>query len=268
MTFSSGPCEPWTPIWICDVSAKSPTATGYAAQAATELLWAMSGRQFGTCTTTLRPCRRQCYDQAWWTRYGTPWEAGYTAPGFSYGTGWNGFWFDLSCGSCAGGCSCSEISEVELPSPVSEIIMVRMDGTPMATGAYRVDNNRLLVRTDGQRWPRCNNLALDDSQPGTWSVTASYGSEVPVGGQLAVGEMACQILKAMDGQDCMLPAGVQQLVRQGVTINLPQIGTLIREGITGLYLVDQFLSSVNPSRLTSRSRVYSVDRPLSRRTNT
>lgn len=259
-----GPCSAWDPIWICDVSAKSPTATGYAAQAATEIIWAMSGRQFGLCTVTLRPCRRTCFGDSWWSPYGEPWNtSSYVGP-----FGFNSFWFDLSCGSCMGGCSCSEVPEVVLPAPVSRIVQVKMDGTPMATGAYRVDNNRLLVRTDGQRWPRCNNLARDDTYAGTWSVTAQYGQDVPVSGQLSVGEMACEILKAMDGEDCRLPAGIQSLARQGIEINFPEVGTLIKDGITGLYLVDQFVAAVNPSHLKARSRVYSVDVPPHRRAGT
>jgi hypothetical protein len=268
MTSDFGPCSPWDPIWTCDVSAKSPTATGWAVAAATEVLWSMSGMQFGTCTTTLRPCRRSCYDSGWWGRFGGPWGTGYAGPGYDYGTGRYGFWFDLSCGSCSGGCSCTEVSEVILPSPVDRIVQVTMDGTPMATGAYRVDNNRFLVRQDGQRWPRCNNLALDDTHPGTWSVTASYGQTVPVSGQMAVGEMACEFLRAMDGEECRLPVGLQQLARQGVTIQFPQIGSLIRDGITGLYLVDYFLGSANPNRLQSRSRVYNVEQPVHRRAGT
>jgi hypothetical protein len=268
MSADFGPCSSWDPIWICDVSAKSPTATGRAVAAATSIVWTLSGRQFGTCTTTLRPCRRTCYDDGWWNRYGMPWSAGYAGSGWAYGGGYYGLWFDLSCGSCSGGCSCSEVSEVVLPSPVSSIVRVMMDGTPMATGAYRVDNNRFLVRTDGQRWPRCNNLSLNDTQPGTWSVTAAYGQDVPVAGQFAVGEMACEILKAMDGEDCRLPAGIQALTRQGVSISYPDIGSLFRKGRTGLYLVDAFITTVNPSGLASRSRVYSVDRLISRRAGT
>jgi hypothetical protein len=263
-----GPCAPWDPIWICDVSAESPAATGQAVEAATSIVWALSGRQFGTCTTTLRPCRRTCYDDGWWSRYGLPWSTSTAGTGYDYGTGYFGFWFDLSCGSCSGGCSCSEVPEVVLPSPVSSIVRVMMDGTPMATGSYRVDNNRLLVRTDGQRWPRCNNMVKDDTQPGTWSVTAAYGQDVPVAGQLAVGEMACQILKAMRGEDCLLPAGVQQLTRQGVSVSFPNVGELFKQGRTGLYLVDAFVSTVNPSGMSARSRAYSVDRPIHRRTNT
>jgi hypothetical protein len=267
MPSNFGPCSAWAPVWPCDISAESPTATGRAAMSATEILWAMSGRQFGTCEVTLRPCRRTCYGDGWWSSYGGPWEAGY-AGDYNYPYAWLDL--GLSCGACSGGCSCTEISEVILPSPVSQIISVMMDGTPMATGgaAYRVDNNRLLVRTDGQKWPLCNDLSKADTEPGTWSVTAAYGKDVPVSGQLAVGEMACEILRAMRGNDCRLPAGIQQIARQGITISFPEVGALFRDGRTGLYLVDSFLAAVNPDQLRSRSRVYSVDRTAQRRAGT
>jgi hypothetical protein len=263
-----GPCGAWDPVWTCDISSKSPTATGYAASAATEIVWALSGRQYGLCEVTLRPCRRTCYGDDWWTSYGAPWSASYPGGGYSYGpAGW-GFWFDLSCGSCHGGCSCREVPEVVLPSPVNSVTRVMVAGAPMATGSYRVDNNRLLVRTDGQRWPRCNDLILDDSHPGTWSVTALYGREVPVMGRIAVGELACEILKVLDGQDCRLPAGIQSLTRQGISVNFPEVGALFKEGRTGLYSVDAFVTTANPSGLTSRSRAYRVDGPGPRRTGT
>jgi hypothetical protein len=149
---------------------------------------------------------------------------------------------------------------------VSSIVSVKMDGTPMVTGAYRLDNDHLLVRTDGQKWPRCNDLTKDDTQAGTWSVTALYGQTVPVGGQLAVGELACELMRAMNGEDCRLPTGLQSLARQGVTINFADLGSLMKDGITGFDLVDRFIGSVNPNKLQQRSRVYSVDRPAHRRT--
>lgn len=265
-----GPCSAWTPIWTCDVSTASPAMTGYAAQAATEIVWALSGRQFGLCSVTLRPCRKSCMDTTWWSTFGGTWYGesawglanGY---GYAYAGPW-GYWTDIACGQCLGSCTCTEISEVDLPSPVSSIVTVKMDGTPMVTGAYRLDNDHLLVRTDGLKWPRCNDLTKDDTQPGTWSITALYGQDVPVGGQLAVGEMACEIMRAMRGEDCRLPAGVQSIARQGVTINFPDAGEFLKEGRTGFDLTDRFLSAVNPYHLTARSRVYSVDRPAHRRT--
>ena len=259
MTTDFGPCDPWNVRWICDVSTESPTATGAAVTAATYTLWALSGRQFGTCAVTLRPCRRECYDQSWWNSYSLPWTSYWDYADSNYP------WFVLGCGGCRGSCSCSAVSEVVLPSPVQSIVTVKLDGVVAPTGSYRLDNNRLLVRTDGQQWPSCNNLNKDDTQPGTWSVTAVYGQPVPKMGEVAMGELACEILKAMAGEECRLPPGVTQLTRQGVSISVPDIGDLFRDGKTGLYLVDMFLSASNPHKLQQRGRIYSPDRMPHRR---
>lgn len=267
MTADFGPCEPWPVRWVCDVSAESPTATGTAVASATRILWALSGRQFGTCTTTIRPCRSDCYDS--WPYGGYDLWHGPTTYGYGYLDFTGLYWYPLGCGGCAsGGCSCSVVSEARLPDTVDHIVTVKVDGTPLVTGAYRVDDNRLLVRTDGGQWPRCNDLSKNDDQVGTWSVTASYGQAVPESGQVAVGELACEILKAMRGEDCRLPPGVTQLVRQGVTIQYPDIGQLLKEGRTGLYLTDLFLASENPTGLRSRGRVYRIDHPSHRRAGT
>ncbi len=259
MTTDFGPCDPWNVRWICDVSTESPTATGAAVTAATYTLWALSGRQFGTCAVTLRPCRRECYDQSWWNSYSLPWTSYWDYADSNYP------WFVLGCGGCRGSCSCSAVSEVVLPSPVQSIVTVKLDGVVAPTGSYRLDNNPLLVRTDGQQWPSCNNLNKDDTQPGTWSVTAVYGQPVPKMGEVAMGELACEILKAMAGEECRLPPGVTQLTRQGVSISVPDIGDLFRDGKTGLYLVDMFLSASNPHKLQQRGRIYSPDRMPHRR---
>lgn len=262
MTTDFGPCADWPVRWICDVSTESPTMTGAAVTAATYVLWTLTGRQFGTCTATLRPCRRECYDETWWNSYGLPWTTSWDYAGSTYP------WFVMGCGACRGTCSCSQVSEVILPSPVQSITTVKLDGVAAPTGSYRLDDNRLLVRTDGQQWPRCNNLNLNDDQPGTWSVTAVYGQPVPKMGELAMGELACQLIKAMNGEDCSLPPGVTNLTRQGVSIEVPDIGSIFHDGRTGLYLTDMFIISANPHKLASRSRVYSPDRMLHRRAGT
>lgn len=175
-----------------------------------------------------------------------------------------GAWFNLTCGACSGDCSCKTLQRVQLPGPVTRIIGVKIDGAPMATGSFKLYDERTLLRTDGL-WPICNDLSKDDSQPGTWSVTASLGVPVPNSGQLAMGELACEILKALQGKDCRLPRMVTQLVRQGVTIQLPGLGEQLKEGLVGLTFVDLFIKAVNPARLPARSRVYSIDRPRPRR---
>ena len=178
-----------------------------------------------------------------------------------------GQWFNLTCGTCSSGCSCSQVSEVRLPAPVYDITEVVIGGVALAPSAYRLDNHRILVRTDGGQWPRTNDLSVD-SWPGAWSVTASYGEPLPEGAALAMGQLACEIARAAAGGDCKLPAGLQQLVRQGVTISYPDVGELFRQGRTGLYLVDMFVATWNPAGLRQRSRVYRVDRPTVRRAGT
>jgi hypothetical protein len=262
-----GPCDVWPVQWTCDVDTYSPALTGIALTAATRIVWALSGRRFGTCTVTLRPCADDCYGS--WPFGWMPWSwSSYSSISPSYDVGgWLGYVVP-ECGSCRGHCSCGHVPQVELPSPVAAVTQVLVDGAALPTTSYRVDDNRYLVRTDGRAWPRCNDLLKDDGQSGTWSVTASYGQAVPASGSLAVGEMACQLLRAMNGEDCRLPPGVTQLVRQGVTISMLDIGTLLEKGRTGLYLVDAFLMSENPSALRTRSRVYGVDRITPRRAGT
>lgn len=261
---TTGPCADWPVTWTCDLDTLNPAATGIAVSMATETLWALTGMRFGTCQITLRPCARECDSGSFYDDFGPPWAGGsYPQPALI-----GGLWFNLTCGSCRGGCSCTTVSEVLLPAPVNSIVEVLIDGTPLVTGAYRVDNHRILVRTDGGVWPRCNDLSLDDTEVGTWSVTATYGESLPEGAALAVGQLACEIAKAAAGGDCKLPAGLQQLVRQGVTISYPDVGELFKQGRTGLYLVDMFVATWNPSGLRQRSRVYSVDRPTVRRAGT
>jgi hypothetical protein len=264
MALDVGPCSDWVPYWTCDnVLTASPALTGYAVNAATRVLWALSGRRYGTCQATLRPCRRECYTDfpLGWSQWDRTSQGNFVWSDYRY-------WFPLGCGSCEGDCSCTRISETILPTPVNTVVQVKVDGTPLVTGAYRVDNNRLLVRTDGQVWPRCNDLNKDDTQAGTWSVTATYGEDVPQSARFAVGELACEIIKAATGTDCRLPPGITSLARQGVNISIPDFGDLLKDGRTGLYLVDMFLVTENPHRLQQRGRVFSVDHPSVRRTGT
>jgi hypothetical protein len=250
------PCEPWEPFWACDVACLSPTVTGQAVEIATGVMWALSGRRFGYCTQTLRPCARTCPENApsydWGSMYPLPALIG-------------GFWYNLTCGLCGDSCSCTELSEVLLPGPVAEITLIKIDGEPLVTGAYRVDNGNRLVRTDGGKWPFCNDLSKPDTEAGTWSVTYKTGSPIPAAGSLAVGELACELSKSL-AQDstCRLPRSVTSTIRQGVTINYADITKMLEGGNTGLFLVDLFIQTYNPHHLAQRPRVWSPDIPTPR----
>lgn len=254
MTVQTGPCEAWEPIWCCDLSTISLAATGNHVQAATEVLWAATAQRFGLCEVTLRPCRRECVTA------GLPeWSGTWPQPYLR-----DGQWFNATCGACPGGCSCTTLEEAVLPAPVYDVVRVKVDGTPMVTGSYRVDDNRFLVRTDGGTWPSCQDLSLADTEVGTWSVTARFGEAVPTLGRQAVGELACEMARACSGEDCRLPANVQQLVRQGVTISFPDTQAVAER----LYFVGLFVQAYNPHKLTGRAQVYDVDGPTFRRTGT
>lgn len=258
VAFYDGPCQPWDPIWTCKLDDLSPAVTGSALAVATELLWVRSGRRFGVCEVVLRPCRDGCAGgqtvDGWWQWDGQP------RPRF-----YKGVWTNVTCGSCTSGCSCSVVSEVTLPSPVADIVEVRIDGVVLDPAAYRVDDYRKLVRVDGGEWPDCNDLSRDDGAAGTWSVTAEIGEEVPHAGRLAVGELAVEIGKAIAcDSTCALPSSLQSLSRAGVNLNFIDPNTVYDGGRLGLRFCDLFLSTYNPGNLADDSRVHRIDQPRPR----
>lgn len=268
MSANFGPCAVWPVNWFCDVSTESATITGRAVKFATDILWAMSGQRFGTCSVKLRPCRRTCRPTSFPGGVWEPWPGVGFGPLYGVGSGGGYGVIDAGCAGCGGGCSCATLSEILLPAPVNSISEVRTDGLVLSGSAYRVDDNRALIRLDGKTWPACQNLLLDDSQPGTMSVTALYGEDPPASAADAVGELACEYIRAMHGEECQLPRNVTNLARQGVTITMPDLTAVIKEGRLGLRFCDLFLHAWNPARLTAKSRVYSVDGTLARRANT
>lgn len=264
MSSDFSPAASWSVLWPCDVTTESPTVTGTAVAFASEVLWSLTGQRFGFTTVKLRPCRDYAMD----TPYPDGWQSwpGTQPPADVTGAGYYGYyWFAAGCAACTGGCSCASLSEVKLPAPIHAVTEVKVDGAVLATTAYHVDNGRLLVRTDGSTWPTSNNLALADTQVGTWSVTAQYGETVPTSAAIAVGELACEFIKGLSGQDCRLPRSVTQLARQGVTMSMPDMSTMFEKGLTGLFFADMFIKTWNPKGLRARARTYSIDqRPRGR----
>lgn len=259
----TGPCDTLPYILPLDCSM-SGAISGTAIQAASELVWALSGQRFGFCTQVLRPCRRECQ--------GMPWPASSNLwpniwPGQTYPLPfwWDGQWLNLTCGSCASDCSCETVEEVTLPGGVYQVLQVLIDGVELSPSAYRLDDNRLVVRTDGGSWPLCNNLSKNDSEVGTWSITAQWGEPLPELGKMAVGELACEFGKFLGGADCNLPQSVTSLSRQGVSLTFEDANQALENGRTGLHFTDMFISAFNPGGLRARSQVYNVDGPNPRR---
>lgn len=272
----AGTCEPWATAddLTCLVDGELPGSCvgstpvtqdqiDWAIGIAGYVVWALSGRQFGVCQSTIRPCGGGSpLADFGWIPFGTLGWGDFVTP-VLYG----GQWLNIPCGHVSG-CSCTEVNEVALPAPVVEVVEVKLDGAVLDPAAYRVDDWRTLVRTDGARWPLCQDMAAEDTEDGTWSVTVRYGLEVPMAGTAAVAELACELLKARVGEPCRFPSRLTTLSRQGVTATFFDPAEFISEGRTGLYLVDFFLLSANPNKLRARPTVWSPDVPRLRVTGT
>lgn len=265
----TGPCSAWELACADFPEGTTPEIQAMAAMAATEALWMRTKQQFGLCTITLRPCRKDCFPswpwvplQGWNNLSGATWP--WPQPALVGGN-----WINIACGQCSSGCSCSVVHEVRLPYPVNSVVEVKVDGVVLPPSAYRVDNFNLLVRVDGGEWPRCNDLNLDDTEVGTWSVTANYGDDVPQLGKLAAGQLAVEIAKRCVGAGgCVLPAGtVQQITRQGVTKVFFDSDQAFAQGMLGLYWADMFVKTYNPSG-TGTASIFDIDGPRHRRVGT
>ena len=201
---------------------------------ASDVLWNLTGRKWaGVCTDTIRP-------QAQWRNFDGPrrwWPS--VVSGTTYPWGW--------C-SCHRGreTGCASVPEIRLPSGpvVPDAITVKIDGLEFFD--FRLDDHRFLVRTDGEGWPCCQNLLLDDSEDGTWSVTYDFGRRPPIGGRRAAASLGCELamLASPDLTDrCRIPKRATGINRQGVTLNLQDVAANFKDGVTGLPEVDLWVTS-------------------------
>lgn len=210
----------------------------------------LTGYRVGGCPVTYRPCRSGCVEPTWQTYAvggagGVPWQP----------TLVSGQWLNVGCG-CGTSCGCETVNEIRLPTPAGHVEQVMLDGAVFT--AWRVEPSGRLVRTDGGRWPLCQNLDAEDTEPGTWSVTFVPGEEVDGQGAYAAGVLAGEYVRACSGDSCNLPSGVvTQVQRNGVTMQFAP-GTF-PGGRTGIEMVDAYLQRWNPNALTAPSVVLSPD---------
>jgi hypothetical protein len=236
----------------------TPEVQESSAAWATEILNALTGRRFAQCPVKLRPCGTRC---GWFGGYltfpvGSPAMSGAGNPWmipFVDGGVWR------NC-TCAGACRCRATCEARMPWPVAEVVEVIVDGVVVDPSAYRLDDGNILVRTDGDCWPECQNLDLPDTDENTWSVTLRPGEALPASGAIAAGRLACEFAKACTGgEGCSLPEQLISLSRNGVEVQVADPQALLDNGLTGIQEVDLFIRAYNPGQLRARPRVFSPD---------
>jgi len=256
----------------CDWPAVDPICcTGWdefdvtVQQAATDyaqlVMWSTTGRQFGLCPKVVRPCGR-------W-RQNVPSIVGFEWLGYGSGGAFlgpyidnNGIWRNCVCPNVC--CTCHARCEVLLPGPVDSVSEVIVDAATIPANAYRVDDARVLVRTDGECWPDCQDYNVD-SGDGFFQVTYLRGKPVPDSVATAMSVLACEFAKACTGAPCRLPGRITSITRQGVQVNMVDTDTLIRRRLTGIMEVDQVILSYNPGGLIRRPMIWSPDAPTIRR---
>lgn len=254
--------EPCYSSWTIDTSLCAAWS-GYDAgvkawstQMAIFILWGATGRQYGACPTTVRPCwqRRAPLYQTW-----------------PVGLNGEGYWglrgnadgsiqlLGGMCG-CSGSCAC-EPDQILLPGRVQSITSVVIDGAVLDPSQYLLQGS-YLVRANGELWPMMQDLSRAPGSANTWSVTFVEGDAVPLVLLAAAGTYACELAKAKtNASGCILPRRVQHVTRQGVEIQFVDTADYLTEGLTGVDAVDIVIRMLNPEGLRRPPRVLSPDLP-------
>lgn len=256
-----GPCS-WTiPDPLCCTvawAATPPDVQAAAREYAAMVLWAATGRQFGLCEITVRPCGMRRCESGLGEFWGYDWSGGTWVPYI-----FNGQWFNCMCGAL---CCCEPRCQVRLMGPVFSIIEVTIGGIAVDPATYRVDDDHWLVRTAGECWPQCADMDTDDGD-NVFEVTYQRGTEVPGALLRAAAALACEWAKACVGDDtCRLSNRVTSVARQGITIDMVSPDDLLDSGFTGLWEVDTVIHALNPHRLVERLRIYAPELNVARQT--
>jgi hypothetical protein len=227
----------------------------FAIAAATDLLYVLSGRQFRSGRSLIRPtpidsaygAQSYLYPYSSMSGYGAAW-------GFAAGWAWSaGLGMGWGWGS-------QDSSEVVLQGPVQRINQVMVDGAVLDPSEYTLYDKRRLVRnvdSTGQTsgaWPLYQQLALPLTESGTWSIDYDWGKVPPPAGKAACIELALEVARSLSGTDTTrLPARVLSIATEGMNVAVGDALAYVRESLTGIPIVDLFLQAYNRAGLRRRT---------------
>jgi hypothetical protein len=237
------------------VDPTSPYAAD-AAEAASFVLFHLSGRKYGGVHTITEEYCQVGLDQIWASTYYGPYgrpmlpgPSGYPMmyPELRYGVITN------RVGGQCGSCGCTHLLRLR-GAPVLSVESVKVGGSELGPSSWAIYDYSFIAAPN-DCWLTCDDV----------EVTYSYGTAPPALGRIAAKALADQYLLAMAGDDeCALPQRVTQISRQGMSWTLLDPQEFLDKGRTGIYQVDLFLATVNPDGAKMRSRVFSPDIPRAR----
>lgn len=163
---------------------------------ASDILYVLSGgRVFGRCTRTVYPFRdvNSCGPRSllW----------GGSLLGVDSWVDWDG------------------IDSIPLRGPGTTIIEVTIDGEVIDPATYGLLNGNKLFRRGGAVWPNSNNVALADTEVGTFSITYRFGEAPNLTKQRAGIELVCSMVKG-DKNTLSRLRGIVSANIQGVSVTM------------------------------------------------
>lgn len=240
-----------TPLWldVAELATEFPALTAEqrqaAAQTATDVLHALSGRQYhGRRTERLLVA------------------PAVSGPSIPLGLG-SPFAAFLPVRTTGCGCHARDLDPM-LPGPIVRVVRLVVANVDVPLGQVVVHDRRTVrVRppggsipdplavnfvTDGEGfYSLFPSGAVSCGRRATVDLTVEWGAEPPAGGRLGALALAREIAKGIGGDDsCRLPGNVVSVNRQGVTVLLDP-ATFLSAGRTGIPEADEWLASVNPS---------------------
>lgn len=241
-----------------------------AAAAASDSLYALSGRIFTGLAgpVTVRPIARpsDIDTRTWLGAGGWGWTAGWGSASY----------YGLGTPRAASHFGITYLPEVELGDyPINQILQVKIDGVVIPPDEYELRDYRTLGRirtsassvpTERWGWPTAQVADLPDTEPGTFSVTYTYGTDPGEGGRLAARKLAEYLVLPDLGDTTSLPRGTTSVQRQGITARVADVTAILASGQLGIYEVDAWLLAVNPKKQRKPSVVWTPDRGRARRT--
>lgn len=219
-------CEPWPLDDTCIPGEwpQDPTVVERLRCIASDMLWAASGRTVGVCRYSIRPCDS---DEG-----------------------------DL----CQGVCGCAPVCSIRIgQGQVTAVERILIDGEAVPEDAWRLYAGGTLVLARGWCFPRCQDLSLPASEPGTWEITYLEGQE-PSG--LAARAMTAMVAEL--ARECAAGCGVPTRRLASWTVEGASFNTDMEGGDLGEFAsipqVDDWLAVVNPYRARRQAAVFAPGR--------
>lgn len=143
-------------------------------------------------------------------------------------------------------------------TPAHEVFSVHYGETLLDPSEYILFNKRFLKLSNGAIW----NYACD--QRGI-TVDYSYGMMPPSAGKLAASTLANELLILLgensNASHCRIPERVTSVTREGLSIDMVNPMEFMDEGKTGIWEIDLFIRTANPSRAKKQPRLLSASDP-------